>query len=79
LGKKVTLQLVWKPITDIFQKPKTKINKIAKMSENVIAAPLSRIPGTSQLKEQHSKDLKTLSYVQLLEIKDRQSHFLSNK
>ncbi|KAH8343971.1 hypothetical protein KR084_002888 [Drosophila pseudotakahashii] len=49
------------------------------MNENVIAAPLSRIPGTSQLKEQHSKDLKTLSYVQLLEIKDRQSHFLSFK
>ncbi|XP_016995741.2 DNA-directed RNA polymerase II subunit GRINL1A [Drosophila takahashii] len=49
------------------------------MNENVIAAPLSRIPGTSQLKEQHSKDLKTLTYVELLEIKDRQSHFLSFK
>ncbi|XP_017112169.1 uncharacterized protein LOC108135805 [Drosophila elegans] len=57
----------------------TKINESAKMNENVIAAPLSRIPGTSQLKEQHSKDLKTLSYVQLLEIKDRQSNFLSFK
>ncbi|XP_016960489.1 uncharacterized protein LOC108031498 [Drosophila biarmipes] len=49
------------------------------MSENAIGAPLSRIPGTSQVKEKHSKDLKTLTYVQLLEIKDRQSHFLSNK
>eukprot|EP00099_Drosophila_melanogaster_P023121 NP_650794.1 uncharacterized protein Dmel_CG3773 [Drosophila melanogaster] len=49
------------------------------MGDNVIPAPLSRIPGTSQAKEKHSKDLKTLTYPQLLEIKDRQSHFLSFK
>ncbi|XP_017143624.1 uncharacterized protein LOC108156594 [Drosophila miranda] len=49
------------------------------MSQNIVAAPLNRIPGTSQAKEQHSKDLKTLSYVELLEIRDRQSKFLSFK
>ncbi|XP_017103403.2 DNA-directed RNA polymerase II subunit GRINL1A [Drosophila bipectinata] len=49
------------------------------MSENLVAPPLSRIPGTSQVKEQHSKDLKTLTYVQLLEMRDRQATFLTFK
>ncbi|KAH8369103.1 hypothetical protein KR009_001058 [Drosophila setifemur] len=47
--------------------------------ESIVHPPLSRIPGTSQLKEKHSKDLKTLTYVQLLEMRDRQANFLSFK
>ncbi|EDV98627.1 uncharacterized protein LOC6569986 [Drosophila grimshawi] len=43
------------------------------------APPLNKIPGTSQAKQQNSKDLKTLSYHELLEIKDRQSHLLASK
>ncbi|BFF89202.1 uncharacterized protein DMAD_08004 [Drosophila madeirensis] len=49
------------------------------MNKKFIAAPLNRIPGTSQAKEQHCKDLKTLSYAELLEIRDRQSNLLSFK
>ncbi|KAH8280090.1 hypothetical protein KR018_007527 [Drosophila ironensis] len=49
------------------------------MGEKLVPAPLSRIPGTSQVKEQHSKDPRTLTYAQLLEVRDRQAHFLSCK
>lgn len=48
------------------------------MNENHISAPLSRIPGTSQAKEKHSKDLKSLTHVQLLEMRDRQGHYISS-
>ncbi|KAH8315022.1 hypothetical protein KR059_002066 [Drosophila kikkawai] len=48
------------------------------MNEHHIAAPLNRIPGTSQVKEQHCKDLKTLTRVQLLEMRDRQGHYISS-
>ncbi|XP_030374947.1 uncharacterized protein LOC115624380 [Scaptodrosophila lebanonensis] len=49
------------------------------MGDEYVRPPLSRIPGTVKLKEQHSKDLKTLSYNELLEMKDRQSKFLTFK
>ncbi|KAM8704274.1 hypothetical protein ACLKA7_008815 [Drosophila subpalustris] len=41
--------------------------------------PLSRIPGTLQVKEKHTKDLKSLMYHELLEMKDRQSNLLASK
>lgn len=41
--------------------------------------PLSRIPGTSQVREQHTKDLTKLMYHELLEMRDRQSHLLASK
>lgn len=43
------------------------------------APPMNRIPGTAQTKEQYIKDLKTLGYHELLEIKDRQSNLLASK
>ncbi|ALC46979.1 CG3773 [Drosophila busckii] len=43
------------------------------------APPLNRIPGTSQIKEQHKKDLKTLRYHELLEMRDRQGKLLAAK
>ncbi|KAH8310563.1 hypothetical protein KR044_001971 [Drosophila immigrans] len=49
------------------------------MSVPVAHPPLHRIPGTSQVKEQHAKDLKTLRYPELLEIKDRQANLLASK
>ncbi|KAH8359001.1 hypothetical protein KR093_003798 [Drosophila rubida] len=49
------------------------------MSASAAHPPLHRIPGTAQVKEQHVKDLKTLRYHELLEIKDRQSKLLASK
>ncbi|EDW14848.1 uncharacterized protein LOC6573301 [Drosophila mojavensis] len=43
------------------------------------APPLNRIPGTSQTKEKYVKDLKTLRYHELLEMRDRQSNILASK
>ncbi|XP_020814139.1 uncharacterized protein LOC110188677 [Drosophila serrata] len=48
------------------------------MNEHRNFAPLNRIPGSSQVKEQHCKDLKSLTRVQLLEMRDRQGHFISS-
>ncbi|XP_060650444.1 uncharacterized protein LOC132787425 [Drosophila nasuta] len=49
------------------------------MSAPTAHPPLNRIPGTAQVKEHHAKDLKTLRYPELLEIKDRQAKLLASK
>ncbi|XP_068152161.1 LOW QUALITY PROTEIN: DNA-directed RNA polymerase II subunit GRINL1A [Drosophila tropicalis] len=49
------------------------------MTDKLVPAPLSRIPGTSQVKEKHCKDLKTLNYLELLDMKERQGKFLTFK
>ncbi|KAH8406734.1 hypothetical protein KR222_008538 [Zaprionus bogoriensis] len=41
--------------------------------------PLSRIPGTTQIKSEHTKDLKALRYPELLEMRDRQANLLASK
>lgn len=43
------------------------------------APPLNRIPGTSQTKEKYVKDLKSLRYHELLEMRDRQTNILASK
>lgn len=41
--------------------------------------PLAKIPGTTQIKSEYAKDLKTLRYCELLEIRDRQANLLVSK
>lgn len=55
-------------------------NKVRnKMIKQFPKATFENIPGTTQMKSEYAKDLKTLRYCELLEIRDRQANLLVSK